>query len=258
MRSSCLRHPLGFPRRIAVLALSFSAFGALMLATSLYLHRKTLDNFRISLQDENLVKKSQDGYLGFWGEHRLATATASDADFEGALRNLTDLIPDEVRVAQLLSPIDHSEGTSMLRDLAIRTRYFNVLFTAWESLHIVPSAAPGDVLTRQNIVERIRRSSFNDRSEAIQKYDTVRSFMNRLSRHLFPWTMGHSAHHILLHASFATGGRGIVMAVGDRQVAYVLTSINTFREFGCHLPVEVFFMGDVDLHAEGRAASLQA
>jgi alpha 1,3-mannosyltransferase len=254
MRSSCRRHPFAFPRRIAVLALSCFAFGALMLTVSLYLHRKTLDDLRISFRDENIVKQLQDGYVGFWGEQRLATATASDADFEGALRNLTDLIPDEVRVGRLLSPIDYSEGTSMLRDLAIRTRYFGVLFTAWESLHIVPSAAPGDMLIRQNIVERIRRSSFNDRSEAIQKYDTVRSFVNRLSRHLFPWTIGHSADHMLLHASFATGGRGIVMAVGDRQVAYVLTSINTFREFGCHLPVEVFFMGDIDLHEGSRAA----
>jgi hypothetical protein len=130
MRSSCWRHPFAFPRRIAVLALSFFAFGALMLKTSPYLHRKTVDDLRISLQDENIVKQLQDGYVGFWGEQRLATATASDADFEGALHNLTDLIPDEVRVGQLLSPIDYSEGTSMLRDLAIRTRYFGVLSTA--------------------------------------------------------------------------------------------------------------------------------
>jgi alpha 1,3-mannosyltransferase len=78
--------------------------------------------------------------------------------------------------------------------------------------------------------------------------------MNRFSRHLFPWTARHSPDHMLLHTSSTTGGRGIVITVGERQTAYVLTSIKTFREFGCDLPVEVFFLGDSDLHEDSRAA----
>jgi alpha 1,3-mannosyltransferase len=248
MRSSAL------PRRTALLALFSLIFSALMLTTSLYLHRKALDTIHISFQHGKLVQAPQSDHAEYEGEHRLVTSVVYDVDFEVALRNLIDLTPDEVRAGQLLSPIDYSDGTSMLRDLAVRTRIFGALFTKWESLHIVHSARTGDVSIRENIVEHIRQNFSDDASEAIQRYDQVRSFMNRFSRHLFPWTAGHSADHMLLHASFATGGRGIVITVSDHQIVYVLTSINTFRDLGCKLPVEVFYLGDSDMHEGSRAA----
>jgi alpha 1,3-mannosyltransferase len=254
MPFSSLRCPFVPPRRTALLVLLFFIFGTLMLRTSLYLYRTTLSNTSICYQHEDLTQVFQHNYVGRWGERPIATSVVSDDEFEVALRNLTDLTPDEARAKQLLSPIDISQGTSMLRDLAIRTRFFGVLLTAWESLHIVRSATPDNVLIRQNIVDCIRHGSLEGRGEAIRRYDSVRSFMNQFSRHLFPWTAGHSADHMLLHTSFAAGGQGIVLTVGDHQIAYVLTSIRTFREFGCDLPVEVFFMGDGDLHEDSRVA----
>jgi hypothetical protein len=224
MRSPFLRYLFALPHHAALLALFSSVFGALMLVTSLYLHRNTLENFRVSSEHNHGIQAPQHDYAKCEDEHCLATPV-DNANFEAALRNLTDLIPDEVHVEQLLSPIDYSEGTSMLRDLAVRTRFFRDLFTAWESLHITRSTTPGDVLIRQNIVERIRHSLPEHAEKAVQRYDTVRSFMNQFSRHLFPWTARHSPDHMLLHTSLTTGGRGIVITVGDHQIAYVLTSI---------------------------------
>jgi hypothetical protein len=253
MRSSFSRCSYSFPRRATLLVFSSSIFIALMLTTSLYLRRKTLDSLLISLEYDTLIQAPHPDYARCEGRHCPATAVA-DVDFEAALRNLTDLMPDGARVEQLLSPVDYSEGTSMLRDLAVRTRFFGELFTAWESLHIARSVTPGDVPIRQNIVERIRHSFSEDTDKAVQRYDTVRSFMNQFSRHLFPWTARHSPDHMLLHTSFTTGGRGIVITVGDHQTAYVLTSIKTYRNLGCDLPVEIFFLGNSDLNEDSRTA----
>lgn len=253
MRSSSLRYSFALPRRAALLAFSFLVFSTLILTTSLYTHRKILDSLLISLEHDKAIQAPQYNYDPYEGEH-FSITRAADVDFEAALRNLTDLIPNEIRVEQLLSPIDYSEGTSMLRDLAVRTRFFGALFTAWESLHITHPTMPGDVHIRQNIVDRIRHGFSEGQDEAVQEYDTVRSFMNRFSRHLFPWTAGHSPDHMLLHTSFTTGGRGIVITVGDHQSAYVLTSVKTFRDLGCDLPVEVFFLGAGDLNEDSRTA----
>lgn len=252
--SSLLRSPLTLPRRATLLGLALIVFIALMLTTSLRLHKKTLDNFFEALAHGELTREPQHDYGGYKSERLSLLPVVSEHGFESALHNLTHLAPDEARVAQLLSPIDHSKGTAMLKDLAVRTRLFDTLFTAWENLHITPSATLGEVSIRQNIVERIRHSSLSRRSEAIQRYDTMRSFMNQFARHLFPWTAGQSPDHMLLHTTFAAGGRGIVITVGDHQIAYVLTSIKTFRELGCNLPVEVFFLGDGDLRESSREA----
>lgn len=253
MRFSVLQNLFALPRRAALLVLFAFVCGLLLLTTSFHIHSKVLAKFRISLRHDHVIYGPQRDYDKCEDEHCLITPLP-EVDFEAALRNLTELIPDEARVEQLLSPIDYSEGTSMLRDLAIRTRVFAALFGAWESLHIAGTTASGDVSIRQNIIDRIRHDPSEGADEAIRRYDTVRSFLNLFSRHLFPWTARHSPDHMLLHASFNTGGRGIVVTVGDHQAAYVLTSIRTFREFGCDLPVKVFFLGDEDLHKDSQAA----
>lgn len=240
-------------RRAALFVLSSFTFVALVFVNPPHLHRPSLEDLRIYLPDSDPVTAPPKSRVSFDGQQRSPISTASEADFEITLGKLTDLIPDEVSLEQLLSPIDHSQGTSMLRDLALRTRSFKALFEAWENLHII-SATSGNVLTEANIIERIRHSDLSDKNGAVQRYDAVRSFMNRFSQHLFPWTMSHTADHMLLHASFATGGKGIVVTASNRQIAYVLTSIQTLREIGFDLPVEVFYMGDADLHEGSRAA----
>jgi len=249
---SVLLHLCVLPRRVAILTLFSFLLGALMLTSSLRLHRKTLENLLVSLKDDHLIQAPQHDYTKWECERCLSTS--AETHFEAALRNLTDLLPDEVDVEQLLSPLGHTEGTTMLHDLAVRTRVFSTLFAAWEALHIVPMGLPGGITIRQNIIEHIRQESPEDADEAIGKYDVVRSFMNQFSRHLFPWIARHSPDHMMLHTSLATGGRGIVITVGDHQTPYVLTSVKTFRELGCDLPVEVFFLGSADLNEDSRTA----
>jgi len=58
--------------------------------------------------------------------------------------------------------------------------------------------------------------------------------------------------HMSLHASFYTGGRGIVFTAGNRQGAELLTVIPSLRQLGCELPIEVMYLGDEDLDEELR------
>ena len=249
---SVLLHLCALPRRVAVLTLFAFVLGAVMLTSSLNLHGKTLKNLLVSLEDDHLTRTPQQDYARSECERRLSTP--AEVHIEAALGNLTDVLPDEANVEKLLSPLDQTEGTTMLHDLAVRTRVFSTLFAAWEALHIVPVGSPGGITIRQNIVEHIRQESPKGADEAIRKYDVARSFVNQLSRHLFPWIARQSPDHMMLHASHATGGRGIVITVGDHQTPYVLTSVKTFRELGCDLPVEVFFLGSGDLNEDSRTA----
>ena len=58
--------------------------------------------------------------------------------------------------------------------------------------------------------------------------------------------------HMSLHASFYTGGRGIVFTAGNRQGGQLLTVIPSLRQLGCELPIEVMYLGDEDLDEEMR------
>lgn len=58
--------------------------------------------------------------------------------------------------------------------------------------------------------------------------------------------------HMSLHASFSSGGRGIVFTGGDAQARLLLTVIPSIRQLGCELPVEILYLGDEDLSEEMR------
>jgi alpha 1,3-mannosyltransferase len=89
-------------------------------------------------------------------------------------------------------------------------------------------------------------------AEAVRNYDKLRHFVNTLARRIFPWTMLSHPDHMSLHASFYTGGRGIVFTAGNRQGGQLLTVIPSLRQLGCKLPVEVMYLGDEDLDEEMR------
>jgi len=241
------------------LVLSFVLFilGILVLATY-QVPGETPQRLRALLHAGECVT-GQDGRCANLAEEgQLPTSLLSDHAFDEALYNLTELTPTEDRMKELLSPIDYSKGTSMLHDLAVRTRVFRLLFAAWESVHISTSA--DSIFAEDSVAERIRRRSSydpdgdHDLRGAIRDYDRARTFMHRFTQHLFPWTMSYVADHMMLHAGFYRGGRGIVITLGDHQVAYALTSIKTFRQLGCELPIEIFFLGNNDLNADSRMA----
>ena len=89
-------------------------------------------------------------------------------------------------------------------------------------------------------------------ADAVRNYDKLRHFVNTFARRLFPWTMLSHPDHMSLHASFYTGGRGIVFTSGNRQGAELLTVIPSLRQLSCELPIEVMYLGDEDFDEELR------
>ena len=61
---------------------------------------------------------------------------AKHNDILGSLTNIIELIPDELRIIDLLRPITKS-GEARMRDLGLRTRALRKLWDAWEALHVI-------------------------------------------------------------------------------------------------------------------------
>jgi len=172
-------------------------------------------------------------------------------DIGTAVSLITSLAPDEIRARELLRPLEGT-GETKLRELGLRTRAFKTLFEAWESLHLFE--IDGNLYRRENVVRYLRkhRSSAANFPELLHKYDVFRHFMTQFASLLFPWIMTSFPDHMSLHASFYSGGRGIVLTAGDGQAPYLLTSISSFRRLGCDLPIEILYLGEEDLGEDWR------
>ncbi|GIZ37322.1 hypothetical protein CKM354_000077200 [Cercospora kikuchii] len=175
-----------------------------------------------------------------------------DINIEEAVLKLKSLYPDEVRTKGILSPLT-ATGEALLRDLAFRTRAFREALAAWEALHFV---IDGPRLSQRDIIPQLRAANLPSENfaEAVHSYDRFRAYINKLAARLFPWTMEFYADHMSLHASFYSGGKGIVLTAGDGQAPYLLTSIPSFRKLGCELPIEILYLGDEDLSEDYRDA----
>lgn len=173
-------------------------------------------------------------------------------NIEEAVLKLKSLYPDEVRTKGILSPLT-ATGEALLRDLAFRTRAFREALAAWEALHFV---IDGPTLSQRDIIPQLRAAKLPSENfaEAVHSYDRFRAYINKLAARLFPWTMAFYADHMSLHASFYSGGKGIVLTAGDGQAPYLLTSIPSFRKLGCELPIEILYLGDEDLSEDYRDA----
>ncbi|KAL5355817.1 mannosyltransferase putative-domain-containing protein [Aspergillus floccosus] len=175
--------------------------------------------------------------------------------FQDTLQRMVSLLPDEMRIRDLLSPIDGT-GEAKIREIGLRTRSFNVLFEAWESIHLVPT--PGGMYRRDNIIQYLQTHPdiatelHMDTAKIIHTYEAYRSLVTRLASQLFPWTAPYFADHMALHGSFYSGQRGLVFTASDNQAPYMITSIRAMRRLGCKLPVEVMYLGDNDLSEDFR------
>lgn len=180
----------------------------------------------------------------------ISNVKTADSSIEDAIARLSDLIPDEVRMKGLLSPLTET-GEALLRDLAYRTRAFTEILSVWETLHLVPN---GRELLLRDVVPQLRAMSLPAASfaDAVHTYDRFRAYVNKFAARLFPWTMAFYADHMSLHASFYSGGKGMVLTAGDSQAQYLLTTIPSFRRLGCDLPIEVLYLGDEDLSEDYR------
>lgn len=186
--------------------------------------------------------------------------------FERALERVVNMLPDEVHMRELIRDVD-STGKERLREMGLRTRQYKKYFEAWEALHMTEDEE-GGTYVRDDVLQYLRShvhtgaghrddsgSTLSEMSLAstMHAYEAYRSFLQKFAQLLFPWTMPYFSDHMSLHAHFKKGGRGIVLTAGDNQAPFILTTIVTFRQLGCDLPIEVMYLGDQDLGEDYRA-----
>lgn len=184
--------------------------------------------------------------------------------FERALRKILSMLPDEVHTRELIRSIDGT-GKERLREFGLRTRAYKKYFDAWEALHFSSEKGESgyvhdDVIqylrSRQSdggfMLEDNEPGSTAEIGQVIRSYESYRTFLTKFANLLFPWTAPWFGDHMSLHAQFKNGGRGIVLTAGDDQAPYLLTTIWSFRQLGCVLPIEIMYLGDQDLGEDYR------
>ena len=184
--------------------------------------------------------------------------------FEKALSVVISLLPDEVHMRELIRPVEGS-GKEKMREMGLRTRAYKKYFEAWEALHMTTDSE-GATYIRDDVIQYLRShqqdlggSEFTDEgvhglnlASTVRSYEAYRAFLLKFANLLFPWTAPYFSDHMSLHAHFKKGGRGIVLTAGDDQAPYLLTTIYSFRQLGCTLPIEVMYLGDQDLGEDYR------
>ena len=184
--------------------------------------------------------------------------------FEKALSVVISLLPDEVHMRELIRPVEGS-GKEKMREMGLRTRAYRKYFEAWEALHMTIDSE-GATYIRDDVIQYLRShqqdldgSEFTDEgvhgmnlAQTVRSYEAYRVFLLKFANLLFPWTAPYFSDHMSLHAHFKKGGRGIVLTAGDDQAPYLLTTIYSFRQLGCTLPIEVMYLGDQDLGEDYR------
>lgn len=175
---------------------------------------------------------------------------------QAALQHVLSSLPDEIHIREMLRPLEGT-GKEKLRDVGLRARAYKAFFEAWEDLHLVTDV--NATYIRDDIVHYLRKHHDSARpssiplAQVLRSYEAYRSFLQRLSMLLFPWTMPYFSDHMSLHAHVHRGGRGIVFTAGDNQAPYLLASIPSLRRLGCTLPIEIMYLGDNDLSEDYRA-----
>ena len=185
--------------------------------------------------------------------------------FEKALAAVVSLLPEEVHMRELIRKVEGT-GKEKMREMGLRTRAYKKYLQAWEAVHL-DNDSEGNIIIRDDVLPYLRAHQ-QDLSKAelsedgigeftfaqtIRAYEAYRVFLNKFAALLFPWTAPYFSDHMSLHASFKKGGRGIVLTAGDDQAPYLLTTIYSFRQLGCTLPIEVMYLGDQDLGEDYRA-----
>lgn len=190
---------------------------------------------------------------------------ADRPQFEKSLQTVLSMLPDEVHMRELIRPVEGS-GKEKMREMGLRTRAYKKYFEAWEALHMTTDSE-GATYIRDDVIPYLRshqqsleQAEFTEEgvdgmnlAMTIRQYEAYRVFLLKFAQLLFPWTSPYFADHMSLHASFKKGGRGIVLTAGDDQAPYLLTTIYSFRQLGCTLPIEVMYLGDQDLGEDYRA-----
>ncbi|KAI8948962.1 glycosyltransferase family 71 protein [Xylaria longipes] len=204
---------------------------------------------RVQYHTSNLVPEKQKLHGNRWPER---------PNFQDDLDAVFSMLPDEMNMREFLRPIDLG-GPERMRELGLRTRAYHKYLSAWEKLHLVEDKETGETYIRDDVIQYLRGAENDEEAGldssltgTIHNYEAFRSFLAKFAGVLFPFTSPYFADHMTLHAGFKNAGRGIVLTAGDDQAQYLMTTIYTFRELGCDLPIEVMYLGDADLGEDHR------
>ena len=173
-----------------------------------------------------------------------------------SLRTVIDLVPDELRINDLLRPITQS-GEGRMRDLGLRTRALKKLWDAWESLHVTdgPNGASIRIDILQTVTSDPEIAKFDEGIPQIMRsYETFRHLFQTLTNLMYPYFSPFTPDLVGMRASYKHAGRGLVFTAGDNQAPFLMTSIPTFRKLGCDLPIEIMYLGEHDLSSDVREA----
>ncbi|KAJ5466632.1 hypothetical protein N7539_009588 [Penicillium diatomitis] len=170
--------------------------------------------------------------------------------FVESLENVLLTLPDPPEIIDTIGPIEGT-GEIMVREIGLRARLFKSALDAWEALQTIASdnrlRLRGDVLQQLMQNPEIATRLEMDHTALIHKYEEFHSYFVALSERLFAWTLPYFPDLVALHAQLWSGGKGIVLTGGNHQASYLLTSIQSLRDMGCELPIEVMYLGDEDL-----------
>lgn len=169
--------------------------------------------------------------------------------------NMLSVLPDEFEIDDIVGPIEGT-GEEKVREVGSQARIFKASFEVWEAFSLLQTR--DQMFVRQDTLQYLKgnpglaaRLQLRQ-ADMLHIYEEFRSFLTRLSTRLFSWTVPYFLDVSTLHAQLWNGGRGIVFTGGDHQAAYIMTSIQSIRQLGCDLPVEIMYLGEEDLGHESR------
>jgi alpha 1,3-mannosyltransferase len=198
-------------------------------------------------------------------KHKVNGIWTDRKDFEIAFQNLIAKLPSEIHTRDYLRTIEGT-GKEKLREIGLRARAYKGFFDAWEKVHMYEDC-DGNTFVRNDIIpyyrSTIKSGSLTDDDDesditkslawTVRAYEQYRGFLADFTNLLFPWYYPFYPDLLALKASFARGGRGMVLTGGDNQARFMLTTIASFRKLGCKLPIEVMYLGPTDLSDDYRA-----
>ncbi|UJR24360.1 hypothetical protein I4U23_005737 [Adineta vaga] len=131
-------------------------------------------------------------------------------------------------------------STQDFRRLLQQARIFRDAFNLIETFDIVKMHELTEYLTTSNSLKKTM-------------FSIIKQFLvatSKLESSLFPFILYHNQSALSLKHSFE--GKGIVVAVANRQVEMAAANIRLLRFLNCNIPIEVFYNGENDLNFKNR------
>ncbi|CAO3655694.1 unnamed protein product [Mucor fragilis] len=134
--------------------------------------------------------------------------------------------------------------------------------TVFSQLALIPEPGTVPNLASITVAERLLKVLFTYFDSILAVHSTMQlqddarykdawRLLKQLEDALYPWIYSHWDN--VFHINNQTGGRGILLCVGNNQFKYPAISIRAIRQiFHSTLPIEVFFIRDSDLQEAKR------